>query len=125
MSDVPVTTYDPDDAPRSLRSVSPESREMYERQIEALQREIDLLNREAGMFNSAGWKSVRGELEDQLGIANQALRDDRINTMEGIAFVRGQMRAFEYLLGLERITTLRRQAAQEQLQSLRSAEGPH
>lgn len=125
MSDASVTEYDPNDAPRSLRAVSPEGQQAYERQIEGLQREIDMLNREAGMFNSAGWKSVRAELEDQLGIAVQALRDDRINTMEAISFVRGQMRAFEYLLGLERITVLRRQAAQEQLQSLRSAEGPH
>ena len=124
MSDVEVTDYDPNDSPRSLRAVSPEGVAVWEQEVARLQHEVDAYNRQAAMFNSQGWKSLRPEIEEQLLLADQALRDDKVNTMTAVAFVRGQRRAFEFLLGLEQMIHLRRQHAQAQLQSLRSAEGP-
>lgn len=122
MNDQATGGYDPESNPRSLRSVSVESQREYEQQLAQLTEQVNICNRLAGMFNSAGWRSLREDLELQLNHAMRQLTSDSLNTMEAVAFVRGQIRALEYLLAQEQFVVLRRQAAQEEINALRSAE---
>lgn len=124
MSDVAAQGgYDPDANPRSLRTVTDAAREEYEAEKAALQRAIDSTNRRLAMHRSQGWKDTALELQAQLGHAIDALASDELNTLEAVVYVRGQIRAFQYLLGLEQRVLSRREAAQLELQALRSAGG--
>ena len=86
---------------RDLRVVDTEAEiREFENELAKNRRRLDELNRVTAMFRSAGWKTVE---EDLLGLLNYATRQligDSLREMPAIAFVRGQMRAYEYLLDM-------------------------
>lgn len=86
------------------RSLQVEADLEYEAEVEelknSLQHTIDKLNRQISTLNSAGWRDIQEELIAQYEYASNKLRGDDLNTMEAIAHVRGQMRAFEFLIAL-------------------------
>lgn len=119
-------TYDPSESPRNLTAVPDEddqkNAEDNVRRMTYLQNEIDALHAALGMFRSKGWQRVQANLFEQLQAAHAAILDNRIATMEGIAFVRGQIHAFQYLFNLEQETKQRQEFLKQELQEAQAAD---
>lgn len=104
---------------RDLRVVHTEEElSEFDSIIAGLRRQLDERNRMKAMFRSAGWKSVEQELLSELNHATRALVGDTLREMPAVAFVRGQMRALEFLLSYPERIEQEQELLKAQIQDL-------
>lgn len=116
-----TTEYDPAANPRNLAVVEDEYEEELELEQDRIQARIDRLNREIPLFRSEGWKGIRAEFDAQIASAVDALTGDRLNSMEAIAFVRGQLRTLQWLLAMPEAKKTERDMWQGYIKELKGA----
>lgn len=112
-------SYDPTQNPRHLDSVREEDvAEFANREME-LSQYIDVCNRQLSMFQSKGWLSLMPELAEQVDAAKAWMFYAEDVSIQKVERVRGQVRAFEYLLRLPETVAKRREAAHDMLKQHR------
>lgn len=129
MADTPATgedgyvgEYDPAAAPRSLVSIpDPQVVAANEQREQILNELLAQYDRQRAMFKSAGWRATQAWLEVEMQRARDYLEDDRINTIEAIANVRGQLTAYKFLIALPHLIEFHRDATKDELSRLVAA----
>lgn len=112
--------YDANSNPRHLAPAPDEYDEAdIQAQITQVDRELRELGKVIGMYNSDGWKHVQGMLVGDMQQAIGLLAGDKITTMEGVAFIRGQIRQLERLISLGDEANARKSYLTETLRSLK------
>lgn len=109
--------YDPTTDPRSLhQTVTEEQLEELGKRENELQALANIYHRLKGMFRSKGWADLEVLLKNEVTKAQEALsHDHKINTVESIALVRGQVMAFETLLNFPHTVEMNSQVTQADL----------
>lgn len=98
------TEYDPSEHVRHLSAV-PAEQEIDELRdnFAEVEGKIAEINKKLSVFKHGGFKLIQQDLLDARENAKEALLGDQIRTIEGIAHMRGQVRAYERLIQLETI----------------------
>jgi hypothetical protein len=96
--------YDPTQHVRHLSSVPAEEEiEDLRSALTEVDNRITEINKKLNVFKHGGMKLVLEDIREARDAAKEALLNDQVRSMEGIAHVRGQVRAYERLLSLESI----------------------
>lgn len=108
--------------PRNLEVVKDPQEEIDEASAaENDQKLINQYNRQLAMFKSAGWNDLAVALAEELQHCVIALTGNRLNTMEAVAYVRGQVQVIQHILALPEATKQRRALVQQQIEDRKQA----
>ena len=118
--------YDPTSNPRSLIAPEPPQEHVakYQDKWDKLQRELDNLSAQIGMFRSRAWLSLQPEWEMQRQDALNAVADTRrVNSMEKLANIQGQVAVLDRLLNMPSIAKNRQKVILAEMKQLRRDAG--
>lgn len=92
--------YDETANPRHLVTVDERSRAEATSRLEELDQEMERVRKKVGVFNSKGWELIQADIVAAWQSGDAAIRGRGASSMQDIEFIRGQLAAFEFLLGL-------------------------
>ena len=119
MSDLPFQ-YDPTQDPRSL--YEPPNHEVildWHAQVAEVQNELLELNRLRSMMGTEAWKKLIEEVDQELQTAvNALIVPQRVNTLEQLAFIQGQVQILMWLKQLPEVMKGRQEMARLEKQRL-------
>lgn len=94
--------YDHEENPRSLHSVpNPADVAAVEAKVENISEQIQVINKVIGTFGSKGWEVIKHQLVTEMVKAKQwCANPDKTPDLPDLRYVQGQIKAYQYLLGL-------------------------